>query len=184
MNDPYRVSISGNPIPIIANSGGGSSFQFRTAAHAVGEIRTLTDGTVVSWDGIRWNEVLAPAQAGGGPVVVGPPLDLNASPADALALAIFQAFRDVPGSNMPAARKSAADVVKSLAALGFSITLNSGSVREVHREEDFDFSDICSPCGQATDAYAAWHMTPETRKAEMPDRFCIFHRGYVMGKLA
>lgn len=178
-NGNLNISVSGGSTPPSATH----TYVTTYTQPTVGELRHQGN-TVQMWDGTKWLDV-SPNQMGGTPAKLlpdVPSLDLDATPVDALALAIYTAYKMVPGANLPAAREAAADVVKTLDELGFVIQQGRGSVTGAHLEEDFDFSDICTPCAAATDEYAAWHQGAKDEEA--PDRFCLFHRGYVMGQLA
>ncbi len=150
----------------------------RSRSPEVGEMRHL-NGFIKMWTGTDWVDVspnqMKPEELG--------PLDVNSEPVDALAMAIYRTYEATPGSNLPAARAAAADVIQSLLDLGFTLEPTKGSKTSGKMEEDYDFSDICAPCAQATDEYAAAMDDPSSVVRPDPDRFCLFHRGYVMGQL-
>ena len=154
---------------------------------AHGDMRRLHDGTIEMYDGANWINVSPNQMTGVAPVTPTYTLDLDAEPVDALALAIYKTYEAVPGANLPASRKAAADVVRTLGELGFVLTQDHGSVTTNDLEDDFDFTDICGECVKAEDACVEWFQLYDGRPEfapPAPDRFCLFHRGWVMGKLA
>lgn len=88
-------------------------------------------------------------------------------------------------SDLDAARDYANEVRSLLRRMGFTIELVTGKVSAQVREAEYDFTDFCAECERGQKERVEWdNEEPAYRMGERPDRFCLFHRGYVSGAIS